>query len=122
MRGIALVLVATTLLGGCAGLGRPSPAAARQDAASGQRFVQRACAGCHAVEPTGASPNPHAPPFRTLAGRLPGRALDEQLSTIARRGHVEMPPIYMTPDEIGAVAAYIRGIAQSDGRPAGSAT
>jgi mono/diheme cytochrome c family protein len=113
MRSIALLVVVTTLLCGCAGVGSSSPAAAGQDAASGQRFVERACAGCHATGASGLSPNPHSPPFRSLAERLPGPALEAELSAIARRGHVEMPPIYMTSEEIRAVAAYIRGIAAS---------
>jgi len=77
---------------------------------AGRRFTLRSCAGCHAVGPSGSSPNAHAPPFRTLAERLRGPALDAQLAAISRYGHVEMPPIYMTRDEIRGVAAYIRSV------------
>jgi mono/diheme cytochrome c family protein len=108
MRSIAPLLVLAALLGGCASFG---PGSARQDAASGQRFAERACAGCHAIGPSGESPDPRSPPFRTLAERLPGPALEAELTAIAGRGHVQMPPIYMTPGEIRAVAAYIRAAA-----------
>jgi mono/diheme cytochrome c family protein len=120
MRGLPAILALTVLAGACAAGAGPQPGgrgAGRQDVAAGERFVRRACAGCHAVGPQGASPNPHSPPFRTLAARLPGEALPAQLAAIARRGHVEMPPIYMTPEELEAAAAYIRSIAEQ-ARPA----
>jgi cytochrome c len=117
MRRFLAILALAALAAGCAEGPRPKAAAgegARQPAAAGQAFARRSCAGCHAVGPQGESPNPHSPPFRTLAARLPGPALEAQLSAIAQRGHVEMPPIYMTPDEIGAVAAYIRSVREPE--------
>jgi mono/diheme cytochrome c family protein len=102
------ILALAALAGGCAGVGG---APGDRDVEAGHRFVQRACAGCHAIGPQGASPNPHSPPFRTVSGLLPGPSLESELESIARRGHVEMPPIYMTPDEIRDVAAYIRAVA-----------
>jgi mono/diheme cytochrome c family protein len=113
MRRLLATLALAALAAGCAEGPRPEAGVgqgARQPAAAGQAFVRRACAGCHAVGPQGESRNPHSPPFRTLAARLPGAALEAQLSAIAQHGHVEMPPIYMTPDEIGEVAAYIRAV------------
>lgn len=107
MRRVLTVVALAALAAGCASPGRED----RSDAAAGRRFAERACAGCHAVERRGESPNPHSPPFRTLAARLPGAALEAQLDGIARQGHVEMPPVYMTPDEIHDVAAYIRAVA-----------
>ena len=111
MRRIVTIFALAALVGGCATFGGQE----RRDVAAGQRFVQRACAGCHATGAQGASPNPHSPPFRTLAARLPGPALEAQLNGIARDGHVEMPPIYMTPDEIRQIAAYIRSAAARSG-------
>jgi mono/diheme cytochrome c family protein len=109
MRRILTILALAAWTAGCAGVaGAPE----RQEAAAGHVFVQRACAGCHAIGPEGLSPNPHSPPFRTLSARLPGPALDAELTGIAQRGHTEMPPIYMTPDEIRDVAAYMRSIAE----------
>ena len=113
MRRVLTIFAAAALASGCASLGGARSQGPRLsgDAAAGQRFVQRACAGCHATGMLGDSPNPHSPPFRTVAGLLPGQALEGELESIARRGHVEMPPIYMTPDERRQVAAYIRAIA-----------
>jgi mono/diheme cytochrome c family protein len=113
MRRLALILALAALAAGCASLSdqpqgwRPW----RSQAEAGHIFVRRACAGCHAVGDRGLSPNRQSPPFRTLSGRLPGPALEADLSAIASRGHVQMPPIYMTPAEIRAVAAYIRSVA-----------
>ena len=78
----------------------------------GRRFADRACAGCHAVGVSGSSRQSKAPPFRTLPGMLPGRRLASELRTISAHGHRDMPPIYMTPAERRAVAAYIRAVAR----------
>lgn len=112
MRRLVLILALAGLAAACTTAGeaegwRPW----RSQAEAGHVFVRRACAGCHAVAEQGASPNPLSPPFRTLSARLPGPALATELSDIASRGHVQMPPIYMTPAEIRAVAAYIRSVA-----------
>jgi len=111
MKRLGWGLVAAALLAGAA-QARPSPAA-------GERFARRACAGCHAIGVSGASRNPLSPPFRVLAAHLPGRALAAELKIISAHGHQEMPPIYMTPGERRAVAAYIRSVgARSRRRPA----
>jgi mono/diheme cytochrome c family protein len=108
MRRFTTSLALAAALGGCASaVGAPE----RQEVAAGGAFAHRACAGCHAIGRTGESPNPHSPPFRALAAQLPGPALEAQLGSIAERGHVEMPPIYMTPEELRQVAAYIRSVA-----------
>lgn len=107
--GVLLVLG----VGGCASLRAPQPSTE-----PGRSFAQRACAGCHAIGSVGESANADAPPFRTLFMRFPDAALDARLSLLARHGHVNMPPIYMTPDERRSVAAYIRSIAPPAGRTA----
>lgn len=112
MRRLVFILALATLAVGCASPGGPQPWRPwGGQAEAGHVFVRRACAGCHAVGAAGLSPNPLSPAFRTLSDRLPGAALDSELSVIATRGHVQMSPIYMTPDEIKAVAAYIRSVA-----------
>jgi mono/diheme cytochrome c family protein len=112
MRRLALILALATFAAGCASPGAPQRWRPwRGQAEAGHVFARRACAGCHAVGAQGLSPNSLSPPFRTLADRLPGPALEADLSAIASRGHVQMSPIYMTPDEIKAVAAYIRSVA-----------
>lgn len=102
------LLTAAALLAGCAG--GPPPARAPAFADAGQAFAQRACAGCHSIGRTGASPNARAPAFRDLGARLSDAELARALNEISRNGHVEMPPIYVTPDEMKGVVAYIRGL------------
>lgn len=102
------LLTAVSLLAGCAG--GPPPAKAPESAVAGHAFAQRACAGCHAIARTGASPNARAPAFRDLGARRSDAELTAALAEISRNGHVEMPPIYVTPDEMKGVVAYIRGL------------
>lgn len=106
---VILALALALAASGCASLAGRS--------ADGELFARRACAGCHATGPAGASPYAPSPPFRALSQRLPGPALEAQLASIAARGHGQMPPIYMTPDEIAAVAAYIRAVAGPERGP-----
>lgn len=73
----------------------------------GRAFVLRACAGCHAVGPSGESANRDAPPFRELARSRSDAQLLGALQAISKNGHVEMPPIYVTPDEMAEVVAYL---------------
>jgi len=100
---IALALIATA-------------AQSKPYATAGERFARRSCAGCHALTLKGASPNPLAPPFRTLSAKLPGRGLTSALGQISAHGHRAMPPIYMTPAERRAVAAYIRDVGERSRR------
>lgn len=95
-------------LGGCATSGAEQP---RGSAVDRGRFVAlRSCAGCHAVGGLSQSPNAAAPSFSLIRQRLDETALRRRLAEISRNGHVEMPPIYMTDDEIRDVAAYIQTI------------
>lgn len=73
----------------------------------GEAFAQRACAGCHAIGRSGASRASHAPTFRNLAQTRSDADIRRVLSDIPRYGHVEMPPVYITGDELKDVAAYI---------------
>jgi len=78
--------------------------------ARGHGFVERACAGCHGVEVSGESPNSRAPRFRDLAARRTDAQLAAEIAEISRNGHLEMPPIYVTPDETADVVAYMRSL------------
>lgn len=104
-----LILLLALALAACA-TRTPAPDAHRAAVQRGQAFVLRACAGCHATQPTGASANPHAPPFRELAARRNDAELARAVGEISRNGHVEMPPIYVTPDEMADVVAYMRSL------------
>lgn len=57
-----MMLIATIALAACAT--EPAPAWQSGDAEVGHQVAQDLCAQCHAIERTGDSPNPAAPPFR----------------------------------------------------------
>jgi len=76
----------------------------------GRRLVEENCARCHAVGPSGRSPHPDAPPFRTLSQRYPIEDLEEALAEGISTGHPDMPEFVATPEQIGAVIAYLRSI------------
>ena len=103
-------LPAGLVLAGCATGGAPAPGQPDPAVARGQAFAQRACSGCHAIGPVGDSPNSSSPPFRSLRMQFTEPSLRHHLQLISRNGHYQMPPIYITPDEIADVAAYIRTV------------
>ena len=109
LRRTCALLAIAALTTGCSALA-PPPAARPAAGDPGRAFAQRACAGCHAIAPSGESPNPHAPAFRDLARQRNDAELLAALGQISRNGHVEMPPIYVTPDEMKAVVAYMRSL------------
>ena len=99
------------VLAGAWGALAAAPAgAAVASAAHGRSVALRSCAGCHAVDPTADHLPSRAPPFWAIAGRRDEPTLRARLATISRRGHIEMPPIYMTPREIRDIAAYIHTV------------
>lgn len=110
-----LLILSLALFTGACAVGARVRVAAVSDAhragiVRGQAFVQRACAGCHAIGVADASRNGHAPPFRELAARRSDAELDQSLMEISRDGHLEMPPIYVTPGERADVVAYMRSL------------
>ena len=114
------ILATLGALAACAAPGKsPAPTAANPgvrvvSAERGHEFAQRACAGCHAIGRSGRSAMAHAPSFRDLAQRRSNAELARTLSDLPTHGHVEMPPVYITGDELKDVAAYI---ATLRGRP-----
>lgn len=86
------------------------PQARAQDnslSSHGKTLVEGNCAGCHAVGEEGTSPHPDAPPFRTLHLRYPIESLAEALAEGISTGHPDMPEFVASPDQIGAIIAYI---------------
>jgi mono/diheme cytochrome c family protein len=82
----------------------------------GRRLVEKNCSACHAVAPTGASPNKKAPEFRTLHARHPNLALREPLSRGIAAPHDEMPNFALTGPEIDSIVAYINSLASTQKR------
>ncbi|NDV87614.1 c-type cytochrome [Aurantimonas aggregata] len=76
----------------------------------GRVLVVANCSGCHEVGLDGDSPNPQAPPFRTLSERFPIDALEETFIGTIDTGHPGMPVFEASQDQIDDVIAYIAAV------------
>lgn len=76
----------------------------------GRVIVRVLCSGCHAVEAEGASPNPNAPPFRTLAKRYPLLSLREPLSRGMAAPHATMPQFKISNADLDRIVAYLNSL------------
>ena len=90
------------------------PATAAEAAARGQRLASSACAGCHAVGPTGASPLPAAPPFREIVHRVPLDQLEQRFAEGLVTAHPAMPAFVFRASEIDDLVAWLETL--EDGR------
>jgi mono/diheme cytochrome c family protein len=84
--------------------------AAEDPEARGHALVQLHCAGCHSVTPAGRSPNPAAPPFRSLSERYKIDDLGEALAEGILTGHPAMPEFRFPPKDVDAILRYLRAI------------
>lgn len=78
--------------------------------ARGKVLIQRYCAGCHAVDRAGDSPNPASPPFRELNRRYHIDDLGEALAEGILTGHPAMPEFRFPPEDIAAILQYLKAI------------
>lgn len=76
----------------------------------GRLLLETNCARCHAVEATGESPYPPAPPFRTLHERYPVEDLEEALAEGIVTGHPDMPEFAFDPDQVSDIVLYLRSL------------
>jgi cytochrome c len=76
----------------------------------GHDLVQLDCAMCHAVDRTGASPNPGAPAFRDLHLRYPVNSLAVALAEGTIIGHPQMPQYKFSTDQIADIIRYLNSI------------
>lgn len=93
-------------------LGEPEAVAAESDKliAQGKLLAEKNCAWCHAIAPTGDSPNPRAPRWRDLSNCHPILALREPLARGIARPHDEMPKFELSNQEIDTIVAYINSL------------
>jgi len=84
------------------------PAFAQGDPQMGRLLAETDCAHCHAIGPSGTSPLPPAPPFRTLHTRYPVENLEEALAEGIVVGHPAMPEFRLDPDQIENLIAYLK--------------
>ena len=78
----------------------------------GQAIVKSHCSRCHAIGPTGESPDPESPPFRMLSKKYPVQNFKKALAEGIIVGHEDqgMPPFAFSPSQIEAVIAYLRSV------------
>lgn len=83
-----------------------------ESAGIGKRVAQQHCGGCHAIEATGLSPHPNAPPFPLIAERYPNGNPAPVLidGTVVR--HPGMPEFNLLENETDGLVAYIRRISR----------
>jgi len=103
MRGLLIPLGVLAFASGAA-------AAERDQLNRGHALVQRHCAGCHAVNRTGASPIFAAPPFRDLNARYRIDDLAEALAEGLLTGHPAMPEFRFPPEDVEAITLYLKSI------------
>ena len=77
---------------------------------NGEMLARENCAACHATTEKGDSPNPQAPPFRTLSKRYKLDDLEEALAEGITIGHssANMPHFIFEPDDIGDLISYLK--------------
>ena len=113
MTGRLMTALAALTLGGCAGEAVRQPgieAIAMGSADRGAILVRQKCAGCHAVERSGDSPMPAAPPFRTMGVNYPVRDLQEAFAEGLVTTHPAMPAFELQSTEIEDLIAYLESV------------
>lgn len=103
---IALVLA----LAGCASHENAQNTAQVAALARGHELVAAHCSSCHAIERSGESPVPEAPPFRTLSRNYRVDTLEEALAEGISVGHPAMPEFQFAPDQITDLVSYLQSI------------
>ncbi len=78
--------------------------------AEGRSLIVTYCADCHAVDPTGDSPHPAAPPFRDLHARYDVELLGEALVEGLVTGHPDMPEFEFDPAQAEAIISYLKSL------------
>jgi mono/diheme cytochrome c family protein len=94
-----------------------SPPARAEDVSlkAGRQLAVSRCGRCHAVYPTGDSPNPRSPRFRDLGADFPFDGLRVALVQGMIVGHPEMPIQHLTEVESGDLIAYVKSLQKRRG-------
>jgi tetratricopeptide (TPR) repeat protein len=77
---------------------------------AGKGIAQTLCSRCHALELTGDSPNPRAPPFRNIGKRYPLMALREPINRSIAAPHDQMPHFALQDADIDQLVAFINSL------------
>ncbi len=95
-------------------LGASGAVAAPTDATEGKALLEKNCGRCHALEATGTSPLPQAPPLREVYLKYPIDQLEEGFAEGMGSRHRDMPQIQFTDDQVAAILNYLGGITGVD--------
>ena len=88
-----------------------TPVRAEDGQQHGKALLERLCAQCHAVGPTGNSPNALAPPFRTFGDdKLYDNDFAQRLQDGLSSIHPAMPTFHFSRDDAQAAVNYLRSI------------
>jgi mono/diheme cytochrome c family protein len=86
------------------------PALADQPVDRGKALLTRMCSSCHAVGPTGNSPHPGAPAFRTIGTRYDIAELTDRMTDRLVSIHPDMPDFQFGEQDAKAVRSYLYSI------------
>jgi mono/diheme cytochrome c family protein len=103
------------LLSACATA--PEPKWKDGDPKVGHEVARDLCSSCHAIERTGDSPHPGAPPFRGVLESYRPDWLAEDLHNSVAIAHARMPTFYFGEDHEYDVVAYLLTIQEKPPRP-----
>lgn len=76
----------------------------------GKALAQRNCGMCHSTGSNGSSPNPEAPPFRSLHQRLDVDRLSASLARGIITRHPAMPEFRFDAGEVDAIVKYLKSV------------
>ncbi len=76
----------------------------------GKQIAEANCQQCHAILTDDESRHPEAPRLRELSERYPIDTLEEAFAEGIYAGHPDMPQFEASPEQIGALLAYINSI------------
>lgn len=85
-------------------------AASDPQVAFGRELAEDNCVQCHAILTDDTSHHPEAPPLRELSARYPLEALEEAFVEGISVGHPDMPEFEASPEQVGALMAYLHTI------------
>ena len=95
--------------------GGEAPSDMTVSAIRGETAVYSRCSSCHAVALDDISPNPQAPPLRTIGARYPVEDLEEAFAEGVMVSHDQtMPTFALGPEEIADIVAYLKELHRED--------
>jgi mono/diheme cytochrome c family protein len=108
----AVAALAALAIGAIGGSG--ARAADALSAADGRAILETHCGRCHALEATGESPLPKAPPLRQVYLSFPIQELEAGLAEGMGSRHKDMPQIQFSAEQVAAILTYLGGITGVD--------